>query len=131
MLTIPTELRASRIHGLGVFSLGPVGAGEIVSRFLPPLDVQFTGELFAGLDAIQRRYVEHYAYRSIFTGLHILPGDNDRYMNHSPAPNVGMNPDGSLTCVALRAIAAGEELTCDYRAFDADWRKKLNEPCAS
>lgn len=52
-------------------------------------------------------------------------------MNHAVPPNIGMNPDGSLTCIALRTIAPGEELTCDYRTFDASWQAKLPHLCAS
>ncbi len=125
MLVIATELRPSSIHGLGVFARQPVAAGEIISRFRPPWDVQFTTELVSTLSPTEQAYLRHFAYRSPFSGLYILTGDNDRFMNHGADPNVGMNPDGSLTCIALRAIAAGEELLCDYQTFDADWKQKL------
>ena len=48
-------------------------------------------------------------------------------MNHSSTPNTGVLPgadDPGLT-VTLRPIAAGEELTCDYIAFDAEAATKL------
>lgn len=125
MLVIATELKQSALHGLGVFTRDPLGAGQVVSRFQPPFDVQFTANLFAVLSPVEQAYLRHYAYRNVFSGLYILPGDHDRFMNHSATPNVGMNPDGSLTCVALRPVAAGEELTCDYRTFDAEWKLKL------
>jgi len=38
-----------------------------------------------------------------------------------------MNPNGNTENLALRDLAAGEELTCDYRTFDADWREKLGD----
>jgi hypothetical protein len=39
-------------------------------------------------------------------------------MNHSDDPNTGqLNPDVEI---ALRDIEVGEELTCNYRTFDAD-----------
>ena len=41
MLIIPVELRPSRVHGLGVFTRQAVRAGEVVSRYLPPFDVQY------------------------------------------------------------------------------------------
>jgi SET domain-containing protein len=131
MLVVATELRPSPIHGLGVCALAPLQAGEVVSRFLPPLDVQFTADLLRCLEPVELEYLRRYAYRNRFSGLYILPGDHDRFMNHSESPNVGMNPNGSLTCIALRPIAAGEELTCDYRTFDLDWPIKLAPPCNS
>jgi len=44
---------------------------------------------------------------------------------------VGMNPDGSASNLALRDISAGEELTCDYQSFDAEWELKLARACSS
>jgi uncharacterized protein len=124
MLIIETYLAPSPLHGLGVFAAKAVLTGQVVSRFMPPFDVQFPVELLAALSPPEQRYLRHFAYRSLFSGLYILTGDNDRYMNHSATPNVGMNPDGTATNLALRPIAAGQELTCDYRTFDADWKLK-------
>ena len=125
MLIIPTELRASPIHGHGVFTGRAVRASEVVSRYLPPFDVQYPVELLAAVTASERAYLKNFSYLSRFTGVYVLPGDHDRYMNHSDDPNVGMNPNGNTENLALRDIAAGEELTCDYRTFDAEWREKL------
>jgi len=125
MLIIPTELRPSAIHGLGVFTRRAIRAGEVVSRYLPPFDVQYPVELLAAVSEPERTYLQNFSYLSRFTGVWVLPGDHDRYMNHSDEPNVGMNPNGNTENLALRDIAAGEELTCDYRTFDAQWRGKL------
>jgi SET domain-containing protein len=116
---------------LGVFAAKPVCSGEVVSRFMPPFDTEFPAELLAILTEPERNYLRHFAYRSKFTRLYILTGDNDRYMNHCDHPNVAMNPDGTATNLALRDISAAEELTCDYRTFDAEWELKLPDPCSS
>ena len=47
----------------------------------------------------------------------INPFDSGRFTNHSSAPNVGACVNHSSASYALRNIAAGEELTCDYAAF--------------
>lgn len=125
MLTVPVHLRPSSIHGLGVFSVHFLAAGSIVSVFRPPFDVEFTTAALLRLSDAERAFLQMYAYRSRFTGSYFLTGDHDRFMNHSDEPNVAMNPDGSFNCAAARDIAAGEELTCDYRTFDADWELKL------
>ena len=131
MLIIPTYIAQSSIHGLGVFTRVAVKAGQIVSRYMPPFDVSYPKELMAVVQPAEREYLLNYSYLSVFTDVYVLTGDNDRYMNHNDQPNVGMNPDGSTTNVALRDIAADEELTCDYRSFDADWQKKLPHLCKS
>jgi hypothetical protein len=130
MLVVPTYLAPSPLHGLGVFATAPVARGTVVSRYLPPFDVQFPPALLTVLSEVERTYLRHYAYLSRFSGVYVLPGDHDRFMNHSDRPNVGMHPDGTTENVALREVAAGEELTCDYRTFDAAWREKLGEACA-
>lgn len=38
------------------------------------------------------------------------------YMNHSCDPNSGGDKEWAVSSVAIRPIAAGEEITCDYRA---------------
>ena len=53
--------------------------------------------------------------------------DHSCFINHSGEPNTGAPPNAALpiTTVALRDIAAGEELTCDYFAFDREAESKL------
>ena len=48
----------------------------------------------------------------------VLDCDEGRFMNHSDMPNVDLSDPARGT--ATRDIAAGEELTCDYRQFCAD-----------
>ena len=131
MLIAPTRLQSSAIHGLGVFAAQPIPSEAVVSRYQPPFDVAYTADAIERLSPAERTFLRCYAYRSVFNGIYYLVGDHDRFMNHSETPNVGMNPDGTSTVLALRDIAEGEELTCDYRSFDADWRDKLPPVCGS
>ena len=57
--------------------------------------------------------------------LYELCSDDARFFNHSDEPNTGSISND--TDVALRDIQQGEELTCDYRTFDADWQLKLKD----
>ncbi len=59
----------------------------------------------------------------------ILSGDHACFINHDEAPNTGALPDAvpPVTPVALRDIAAGEEITCNYWAYDADTAWKLGQ----
>jgi uncharacterized protein len=55
-------------------------------------------------------------------GFHLVAREEAEYeavmlfLNHSCAPNVGFA--GNIVLVAMRDIAAGEELTTDYALFD-------------
>ena len=105
----------SAIAGRGLFAIEPIGAGEVVAvkgghivdtatvRALPP-DLRETD--------IQ-----------IAENLHLAALDDDEFeavmlfVNHSCDANVGIA--GNVVLVAMRDVAAGDELTLDYCLFDS------------
>ncbi len=121
MLLIPARVDRSAIEGLGLFAVVPVAAGTPVWQWEPGFDRRFRPDEFAALPERARAHVRHYGYLDAGRDCWVLNGDLTIFMNHSPTPNTGA--PGSLgasdATVALRDIAAGEELTCDYHAFDA------------
>ena len=104
----------SAISGRGLHALAPIRAGEVVAvkgghlvttaelerlpEPLPDSDIQITDEL------------------------HLVALTEDEYepvmlfLNHSCDPNVGFA--GNVVLVAMRDVAAGQELTTDYALFD-------------
>jgi hypothetical protein len=64
------------------------------------------------------------------TGKYVLCFDDGRFFNHSDSPNVidGLTPDTAQSSIAVRDIFPGEELTCDYRTFDALSRYGMEDP---
>lgn len=117
MLTVRTYLGPSAINGIGLFAAEPISAGSVV-WIRHKLDIAISDADLADLPAPALHQVAHHTYRDIVTGERILCGDNARFMNHSDDPNTGqLNPDVEI---ALRDIEVGEELTCNYRTFDAD-----------
>jgi hypothetical protein len=56
----------------------------------------------------------------------ITPNEAPDYINHSCEPNAGMS--GQLVIVAMRDIAAGEEITIDYAMCDGSAFDEF--PCA-
>jgi len=128
MMLIPSRVGPSAIHGLGLFAVSPVREGTPVWRFQTGFDQVFTEEEFAALPPLARGYLRHFAFRAAREDSWVLSGDDSRFMNHDAQPNTGTPPDAPapVTTVALRDIAAGEELTCDYFAFDADAAWKLS-----
>ncbi|KXZ45071.1 hypothetical protein GPECTOR_59g680 [Gonium pectorale] len=100
---VPVEVRPcidDPAKGHGVFSLAPVTADTIVWRpGLAFVTAEDPGSLC------------------------VNPTDLGRFVNHSGSPNLGAGLSGGT---ATRAIAAGEELTCDYRALACpDWYQAL------
>jgi hypothetical protein len=111
-----TAIRPSTIGGRGLFAALPIGRGEVVcvkgGRLLDragmaeyggavgDAELQITDDLFlAPVGAAEFEPVM-------------------MFLNHSCEPNVGVQ--GQIVFVAMRDVAAGEELTLDYGTIDHD-----------
>ncbi len=127
MMLIKTRVGPSAIHGMGLFAIERVPAGTPVWRFLPGFDHDFSPEQFAALPPLAREHARWFCFVSKADGHAILSGDHACFMNHSLQPNTGAPPDAALpvTTLALRDVAPGEEITCNYFDFDADGPRKL------
>jgi hypothetical protein len=112
MLLIRHYVAPSPIHGLGVFAAEPVAAGALIWIYDPRIDREIPRSELAGLPDHVARRIHHHAEYYPAEDLFILSSDGDGYMNHDDDPNVRSE---GRRCYARRAIAAGEELTCDYR----------------
>jgi SET domain-containing protein len=130
MMLIRTRVAPSPIHGLGLFAVESIARGTPVWRFQPVFDREFSPEQFAALPLIAREHLRWFGFKE--NSHVVLNGDHGCFMNHSPTPNTGALPNATapVTTVALRDIAASEELTCDYFAFDEDAARKLGSPAA-
>ncbi|MBP2227809.1 hypothetical protein J2847_001091 [Azospirillum agricola] len=122
-LLIPTRLDSSPIHGLGLFTEEPVAAGTPMWTFDARIDhlLDPEGALLADYPEVVRLVNAH---GCVIEGLGILLlGDNARFVNHADEPSMGRaDPGDWRRFVALRDIAAGEELTCNYEDICADVR---------
>jgi len=109
------QVRRSGVHGKGVFALQPIARGERV--------ITYEGELITW-DEAQRRHPhdpeqpDHTFFFHI-DDEHVIDGNVNgnaaRWINHSCAPNcIADDSDGRVRVLALRDIAAGEELFYDY-----------------
>ncbi len=115
-LSPKAAVQSSPIHGRGLFAIGEFQPGEIVcvkggyiftratlreiAPTLGPAEIQIADDLFVGPLNIDER-----EGGMIFS-------------NHSCDPNLAVQ--GQIVFVALRRIAAGEELTHDWATTDDD-----------
>jgi len=115
-LSPKTEVRASAVHGRGLFAREKIARGEIVAikgghifdrstldrvkAALGPAEIQIADDLFIGPTEASERESS-----MIFS-------------NHSCDPNIGVQ--GQIVFVAMRDINAGEELTHDWATTDCD-----------
>lgn len=116
MLLVPTYLAESPIHGLGVFAGRDIAAGELLWAFHPRVDLLVPEAWLTSLPAALVAHLETYAYRDpAFPGHLVYSADNAKFLNHADDANADNSTPRS---VARRPIAAGEEITCDYRELE-------------
>jgi len=116
----------STIEGRGLFAVEPIARGEIVAvKGGHVVDAQTFDELD---DMLRNSDIQ------VADGLHIVALDRSEYeavmlfLNHSCEPNVGLA--GNIVFVAMRDVAAGEELTTDYALFD-DYEGEMSCECGT
>ncbi|HEV2801366.1 MAG TPA: SET domain-containing protein-lysine N-methyltransferase [Pyrinomonadaceae bacterium] len=109
-------VRESRIHGRGLFAVEPFERDEIVAVKGGHIFDRRTLELIAPVLGAAEIQIG----RDLFIG---PLAESERegsmiYSNHSCEPNIGVR--GQIVFVAMRGIAAGEELTHDWATTDDD-----------
>ena len=129
MLLVPTRLAQSRNSRLRRFRRRADRAGDtgVALRQRPRHGVQ-PGHRREFLPEHVQAFFSHYGYLDRSVKRIILCFDDARFVNHSDAPNVATDyaQDPYGLDVALRDIAAGEELTMDYAGIrGAERRKKV------
>ena len=117
MMIVPNYVGPSAIEGVGVFAAAPIAKGTEIWHLSEALDLLLNEEELARLPELQRDFIARYGYPHMTrAGLTVLEFDNGRFMNHDPRPNTDFtSPEVGW---AIRDIAAGEEITCDYGEFD-------------
>jgi SET domain-containing protein len=104
----------SPIQGRGLIAVAPVAKDEIVA--IKGGHIVDTPTLHSLPEKLRNTDVQ------IADGFHLVALADAEYepvmlfLNHSCAPNVGFA--GNVVLVAMRDVAAGEELTTDYALFD-------------
>jgi SET domain-containing protein len=120
MLLVDTFVGPSVIEGVGVFAAEPIQAGRIIYRFDPLFDRLISPAELASFPESIRHFILRYTYpHPADRNLVVLDVDNGRHMNHSLAPNTDFR-DATFG-YAIRDIAAGEEITCNYAEFEPDF----------
>jgi uncharacterized protein len=108
-------IRPSRIHAAGVFTTAPIRKGTRVVEYLGPrLTPEQANELY---DGAPRTYLY-----GLEGGKTVIDGEGmGAFLNHSCDPNCEVDEiKNRVWILAIRNIAAGEELLWDYNLYDDD-----------
>jgi uncharacterized protein len=115
MMLVKTEVRPSKIQGLGLFALEPISSGTEVWKYVEGFDHEIKD--WSNLPQVALDFLEKYA---VFQhGYYTMNNDDARFYNHSDAPNTAGDARRNAE-IAIKDIEAGEEITCDYREWDDD-----------
>lgn len=115
MMHPETELRfVSSVIGFGVFAKSPIPKGTL-TYVQDPLDVVIDPRKYESLEANLKQQVDRFAFIDP-AGDRVLCWDHAKYVNHSCEANSMSTGYGFE--IALRDIAAGEEITDEYGLFN-------------
>lgn len=116
MLLVDVFLDRSPLEGIGVFARHAIARGTVIWKMHPQFDLLIPVAQWEAQEGAVKTYLDRYAYPSRQRpGFIVFEADDARYMNHSADPNCDVSHED--THLALRDIAAGEEITCDYNRF--------------
>lgn len=117
MMLISTYVAPSDVEGVGVFAAEPIAKGALIWRYDPTFDRLAPASWLETGPAHMREFLTKYAYPAPGDASQlVIEIDNGRFMNHAETPNTDFRK--IVEGVALRDIAEGEELTCNYAEFD-------------
>jgi len=126
MLLLPQlEVRSSPIHGFGLFATAPIEKGTAVTGWRAEHDFKLTQEQWGALPFNLRGFLYTYCWLGrdeCWYGTH----DGARFTNHSKKPNICWE-EKRKSSVAIRDIAAGEEILEDYSDFDGAFSEYAHE----
>lgn len=114
MLLIKTYLDKSPIHGIGVFAAEAIRKDARIWRFVVGFDRYYSKKQVTKLPKAARDHIKLHGYQ--WKNEILLSMDYDTFMNHSDDPNTYFQNGYVL---ARRTIRKGDEITNDYRAFEA------------
>jgi len=108
-------IRSSSLHGAGVYTSAPITAGTKVLEYTGPrLAAKETDGMYAGSEVTYLFGMDD--GKTVIDGFGMAA-----FVNHSCQPNCETDEiDKRIWIIALRDIAAGEELTYDYNIYDAE-----------
>lgn len=131
MLLVKTKIGLSKLSGIGLFANQFISKGTVIWKFNPDLDLVIDDIQLANLPDIAKEQILHYDYFNLKTGKHVLCFDDARFFNHSENPNIiGVDSpyDDEGINTATRDIHKGEELTVNYKTYDANFDYKMSAP---
>jgi len=121
MIHIRYKLKASEVHGIGLFAGEPVKTGQLIYTASPLLDLNITQEQFNSLDQKEKDEILWWGFFDEPSQKWHVDFDVSKFINHSKNATVSQHASHKEAhLVALRDIAEDEELTQNYLEFETE-----------
>lgn len=130
------EVRASKIHGFGLFAKKLIPKGTMWWHARPRDVIIVSKKQFLTLERSQKtssidnflKGLLIYAYYDEVLDSLVFCLDDSKFVNHSLNPNSGSIEEHSLNAIAIKDIFPGEEITENYLYYvPCDWLKDYRE----
>lgn len=129
-LSEKVRVKKCGIHNRGVFAARPIRKDEVIAVWGGYI---ITQREFDRLRRKRFKNIDDYATK-VADGFYLVSCrqgglEDDDFFNHSCEPNAGIK--GQIMMVAMRPIAAGEEVTYDYAMTDAGFDYSFRCQCGA
>lgn len=121
MIHFKYKLKASGLHGIGLFTDQPLTKGQLLYTASPLLDLNITQEQFGKLDEKEKKEILWWGFFDQPSQMWHVDFDVSKFINHSYAATVTQDENhDEAYLAATRDIEAGEELTQNYLEFETE-----------
>jgi SET domain-containing protein len=119
MIHAKYKLKASNLHGIGLFIDEDVKQGELIYTASPLLDLNITQEQFDLLDQKEKDEILWWGFFDHPSQMWHVDFDVSKFINHSYRANLTQHDNrDEAYLIAARDISIGEELTQNYLEFE-------------
>lgn len=120
MIHFKYKLKTSGLHGIGLFTDQKITKGELVYSASPLLDLNITQKQFDSLSMPEKNEIMWWGFFDEPSQMWHVDFDVSKFINHSYSANVTQDDNhDEAYLVAVRDIAADEEITQNYLEFES------------
>lgn len=120
MLHFKYKLKASDLHGVGLFADQDIAKGELLYTASPVLDLNITQGQFDALEQAEKDEILWWGFFDEPSQMWHVDFDVSKFINHSyEATATQDEAHDEAYLIASRDIALGDEITQNYREFES------------
>ena len=119
MIHVAYTLKASGLHGIGLFVNEDIKKGQLIYTASPLLDLNITQEQFDNLEQKEKDEILWWGFFDQPSQMWHVDFDVSKFINHSLDATVTQDRNhDEAYLIATRDISTGEELTQNYLEFE-------------